>query len=123
MLYSTGLGAGRGLRVAGGRFGRAAEAIPAGFDTPAAIPIAIPNGGTMVGMAGTLILALSSGQWAMLGFMVFLFVAVVLGYYTRRGSAIDQHPYHDREGDAPGAEIPSTIGRDVDRRDYQRGTR
>ncbi len=69
------------------------------------------------------LLGLAPGSWALLGFIVFLLVAIVLGYYTRSGSAINQHPYHDREGDAPGAEIPSTIGRDVARRDYSRGTR
>lgn len=67
--------------------------------------------------------ALAGGSWAFLGFVVFFFLAIAHGYYSRSGSAINQHPYHDATGDAPGAEIPSTIGRDIDRRDYSRGTR
>jgi hypothetical protein len=67
--------------------------------------------------------ALAGGTWVFLGFVVFFFLAVAHGYYSRSGSAINQHPYHDAAGDAPGAEIPSTIGRDIDRRDHSRGTR
>jgi hypothetical protein len=66
---------------------------------------------------------LAPGTWAFAIFLVVMFFAVAHGYYSRSGSAINQHPYHDDSGDAPGAEIPSTIGRDVDRRDYSRGTR
>jgi hypothetical protein len=67
--------------------------------------------------------ALAGGSWAVLGFVVLLLFAISHGYYTRSGSAINQRPYNNGSGDAPGAEIPSTIGRDVDRRDYSRGTR
>ena len=63
------------------------------------------------------------GAWAFVLFSVVLFFAVAHGYYSRSGSAINQRPYADAGGDAPGAEIPSTIGRDIDRRDYSRGTR
>jgi hypothetical protein len=66
---------------------------------------------------------LAGGTWAFLGFILALFFAVAHGYYSRTGSAINQHPYHDAHGDAPGAAIPSTLGRDVERRDYSRGTR
>ena len=62
-------------------------------------------------------------SWVFLIFCVVMFFAVAHGYYSRSGSAINQHPYKDDAGDAPGASIPSTIGRDVDRRDYSRGTR
>jgi len=68
-------------------------------------------------------LAFAGGSWIFLGFVVLFFLAISHGYYSRSGSAINQHPYSDPAGDAPGAEIPSTIGRDVDRRDYSRGTR
>ena len=61
--------------------------------------------------------------WVFALFSVVLFFAVAHGYYSRSGSAINQRPYHDTHGDAPGAGIPSTIGRDIDRRDYSRGTR
>ena len=64
-----------------------------------------------------------AGMWMFLAFLVLLFFAICHGYYTRRGSGINQRPYDGTSGDAPGAEIPSTIGRDVDRRDYSRGTR
>lgn len=70
-----------------------------------------------------LVIALVDGTWIILAFLVFLFLAITLGYYTRTGSAINQRPYNNGSGDAPGAEIPSTIGRDVDRRDHSRGTR
>ncbi|MDP1846240.1 MAG: hypothetical protein Q8K79_00490 [Solirubrobacteraceae bacterium] len=63
------------------------------------------------------------GMWMFLAFLVLFFVAICHGYYTRTGSGINQHPYNGTSGDAPGAEIPSTIGRDVARRDYSRGTR
>ena len=68
-------------------------------------------------------LAVANGSWIFLGFLVLFFLAISHGYYSRSGSAINQHPYSDPGGDAPGAEIPSTIGRDIDRRDYSRGTR
>ena len=67
-------------------------------------------------------LALASGSWAFMAFLVLFFLAISHGYYSRSGSAINQRP-HNGGGGAPGAKIPSTIGRDVDRRDYSRGTR
>ena len=67
--------------------------------------------------------ALVDGTWFFLAFLVLLLFAISHGYYTRTGSAINQRPYINGSGDAPGAEIPSTIGRDVARRDYSRGTR
>lgn len=65
---------------------------------------------------------MAAGSWAFLAFLVLFFLAISHGYYTRTGSAINQRP-HNGGGDAPGAKVPSTIGRDVDRRDYSRGTR
>jgi hypothetical protein len=66
---------------------------------------------------------LAGGTWIFLGFVLALFFAVAHGYYSRSGSAINQRPYHDEHGDAPGAAVPSSLGRDVERRDYSRGTR
>jgi hypothetical protein len=63
------------------------------------------------------------GGWAFLAFLIVMFFAVAHGYYSRSGSAINHHPYDHGGGDSPGARIPSTIGRDVDRRDYSRGTK
>jgi len=68
-------------------------------------------------------IALAGGTWFFLAFVVVFFFAIAHGYYTRTGSAINQRPYSVDDGDAPGARIPSTIGRDIDRRDYSRGTR
>ena len=70
-----------------------------------------------------MVVAVVSGTWGFFAFLVVLFFAVAHGYYSRSGSAINHHPYGGRGGDAPGARIPSTIGRDVARRDYSRGTR
>ena len=66
--------------------------------------------------------AMAAGSWAFLAFLVLFFFAISHGYYSRSGSAINQRP-HNGSGGAPGAKIPSTIGRDVDRRDYSRGAR
>ena len=71
----------------------------------------------------TAAIILAGGTWPFALFILVLFFAVAHGYYSCSGSAINQHPYHDVHGDAPGAAIPSTIGRDVERRDYSRGTR
>jgi hypothetical protein len=57
-------------------------------------------------------------------FILIYFVVVVYTLYTRRGSAINQHPYRDPYGDAPGAWRRSSLSHD-DRAsvDYARGTR
>lgn len=68
-------------------------------------------------------LTFAAGSWSFLAFLVLFLLAIAHGYYTRTGSAINQRPYNNGGGDAPGAEIPSTLGRDVARRDYSRGTR
>jgi len=52
---------------------------------------------------GTLIFAL---------FIVAYFLAVVHGLYTRSGSGINQHPYRDPYGDAPGASRRSSYSHD-----------
>ena len=74
-------------------------------------------------MPSPIAFAFVHGSWAFLTFLVLFFFAISHGYYSRSGSAINQRPYSDPSGDAPGAKIPSTLGRDVDRRDYSRGTR
>ena len=71
----------------------------------------------------TIAVVFVESAWMFLTFLVFFLLAISHGYYTRSGSAINQRPYNNGSGDAPGAEIPSTIGRDVARRDYSRGTR
>jgi hypothetical protein len=56
-----------------------------------------------------------------LAFVFVLLVAVVFGYYTRRGSGISQRPY--RRADGP-PEAPSELGHDItqDIRNWERGT-
>jgi hypothetical protein len=55
-------------------------------------------------------------------FLVLFLLAVIHGLYSRSGSGIAQRPYRDAYGDAPGAHIPSSLGRDVVRQ-VTRGTR
>ena len=45
-------------------------------------------------------------------FVVLYFTVVVYTLYTRRGSGINQHPYRDPYGDAPGAWRKSSISHD-----------
>ena len=57
---------------------------------------------------------------------IFLFVAVVIGYYTVKGSGIAETPYNKVYGGAPGARGPaSASGKDelATTRDWSRGTR
>jgi hypothetical protein len=66
-------------------------------------------------------LALAGGSLIFAGFVVVLFVVLVFGYYTRRGSGISQTPY--RRSDAP-PESPSELAHDqiAEVRHWQRGT-
>jgi hypothetical protein len=51
---------------------------------------------------------MTDGGWIFLIVIVLLFVALVYGFYTRRGSAINQRPYDPARGDgASGAAGPS----------------
>ena len=65
--------------------------------------------------------ALAGGTLIFTAVIVLFFFAVVFGYYTRRGSGIDQTPY--RRPDAP-PEAPSELAHDVtsNLRDWERGT-
>jgi hypothetical protein len=54
---------------------------------------------------------LVGGSFVMLAFMAIMFLGVVYGYFTIRGSGISQHPYGG--SGAPGAKAPSNaFGRD-----------
>ena len=70
-------------------------------------------------------LALARGSFIMLGFCVFLFAAIAIGYYTRTGSGIEPRPYGKIYGGAPGAFGPGSVsGRDDrERVPWSRGTR
>src|SRR5690348_9019661 len=47
-------------------------------------------------------------------FIVVYFVVLVYSLYTRRGSAINQRPYSNPAGDAPGATGSSQLAHDYD---------
>ncbi len=65
------------------------------------------------------------GSFIFLGFLVFAFVGLVVGYFTRTGSGINPRPYGKIYGGAPGAHGPGEVsGRDPHQRmDWSRGTR
>ena len=39
------------------------------------------------------VFAFARGSWIMVGFCVFLFVGLVVGYYRQKGSGINPRPY------------------------------
>lgn len=49
-----------------------------------------------------------NGSFVFLAFVVVMFFAVAFGLYTRRGSAINEHPDDGLDG-APGAKTPDNI--------------
>ncbi len=55
---------------------------------------------------------LAGGALIFGAFILFYFVVVVYSLYTRRGSAINQHPYRDPYGDSPGAWRQSSLSHD-----------
>jgi hypothetical protein len=73
----------------------------------------------------TLAMTIAPGSWVMVGFCVFVFVGVVVGYYTQRGSGITARPYGKVYGGAPGAFGPGDVsGRDHrESVSWSRGTR
>ena len=71
-----------------------------------------------------MVVALAGGSFIFLGFTVFMFIAVVVGFYTRKGSGIDEHPHGKIYQGAPGARGASRIsGHDGREHNWQRGTR
>lgn len=54
------------------------------------------------------ILALAGGSLIFVGFLIVLFFAVAYGYYTKKGSGINQRPT-DGRGEAHGAKGASSI--------------
>jgi hypothetical protein len=65
------------------------------------------------------------GSFVMVGFCVFVFFSVVIGYFTVKGSGITPRPYGKIYGGAPGAIGPGSVtGKDDrERVDWSRGTR
>jgi hypothetical protein len=73
-------------------------------------------------------IALSGGAWWFLGFLIVAFFGIVFGYYTRKGSGINQRPYGNvYSADTAAKNSPSEIsGRDKgapEARNWSRGTR
>jgi hypothetical protein len=69
-------------------------------------------------------ITLTGGSATFAVFLVVVLVALVLSTYTRRGSAINQRPYGNVHGDAPGAFAASDLAHDRDAaRRLTRGTR
>ena len=66
--------------------------------------------------------SLAGGSLIFAAFLVVLFFAFVFGYYTRRGSAINQRPYADLDHSS-GRETPSDLAHDttLNIRDLDRG--
>ncbi len=58
-------------------------------------------------------ISLAGGWEVFAAFLVVFLLAVVAGLYTRGGSAINQRPYGDVHGDAPGALGPSVLDHDA----------
>lgn len=70
-------------------------------------------------------MTLAGGSTEFAVFLIVFLSAVVYGLYTRQGSGIDQHPYHDQYGNAPGANGSSRMSRRIgsELQDWTRGTR
>jgi hypothetical protein len=54
-----------------------------------------------------MVIALAGGSWIFLGVVILTLVGVVIGFYTRRGSGMNLHPYRHVHGGAPGADHPT----------------
>jgi hypothetical protein len=67
-------------------------------------------------------LALASGTLILIGVLVVGFFVFSYSWYTRRGSAINQHPYGDIDHNS-GPETPSELAHDItqDVRNWDRG--
>ena len=53
-----------------------------------------------------MLIALAGGAWIFLGVVILMLVGVIIGFYTRKGSGMDLHPYRHVHGGAPGADTP-----------------
>jgi hypothetical protein len=62
------------------------------------------------------------GATVFFGFLVLAFFVMTYSYYTRKGSAINQHPYADNDHNS-GHEKPSELAHDItqDVRNWDRG--
>ena len=53
-----------------------------------------------------MVIALAGGAWIFLGVVILMLIGLIIGFYTRRGSGVDLHPYRHVHGGAPGADTP-----------------
>jgi hypothetical protein len=66
----------------------------------------------------------AGGTLIFAGFAVVYFLVLAYSLYTLRGSGINQHPYRNPYGDAPGAARKSSLSHDERASiQYARGTR
>jgi hypothetical protein len=71
-------------------------------------------------------IALAGGSGIFGAFLVVFFFAVVYTLFTRTGSGIEERPYFNRYGGAPGAAGAGSVSGHDDRvtvRDWSRGAR
>ena len=54
-----------------------------------------------------MVIALAGGSWIFLGVVILMVVGVIIGFYTRRGSGMNLHPYRHVHGGAPGSDHPT----------------
>ena len=55
---------------------------------------------------------LADGAWIFGGVIVVWLISIAYGYYTRRGSGINQRPHGGVYSQAPGAKTPSVLSHD-----------
>ena len=69
--------------------------------------------------------ALTTVQWTMIVVMALIFAGLVIGFYTRAGSGIEQHPMDEESTPSqPGAGAPSEVsGKDEGEPPARRGSR
>jgi hypothetical protein len=57
-------------------------------------------------------ITLGDGALVFLAVVIVWLLSIAYGYYTRRGSAINQHPHAGVYSRAPGAKTPSVLSHD-----------
>jgi hypothetical protein len=55
---------------------------------------------------------LADGAWIFIALFILSLLSIAYGYYTRRGSAINQRAHGNVYSNAPGAKTPSVLSHD-----------
>jgi hypothetical protein len=63
-------------------------------------------------MTTTAAFTLADGAWIFGGVIIAWLLSIAYGYYTRRGSGINQRPHAGVYSQAPGAKTPSVLSHD-----------